>query len=58
MTEQEKKFTQMYIDKDTKREIEIAAVLQSCSEVDIIRDAFKDYKIKQRIEDRIEEFKR
>jgi len=50
-------FTHLRIDKDTKREIKIAAVLKSVDMVDIVRDAFKDYKIKYRMEDTIKQFK-
>jgi hypothetical protein len=45
-------------DKDLNREITIAATLKSISKIDVIREAFKDYKIKQRLKDRVEEFKR
>ena len=46
------------LDKDFHRELQIAATLKSDSMVNVLRDAFFDYKIKQRIEDRIKEFSR
>ena len=52
------KHTHMTVDKDLHRELQIAAVLQSVTMVDIVRAAFKDYTIKYRLEDRIKEFKR
>jgi hypothetical protein len=45
-------------DYDLNKELSIAATLKSMAKIDIVRAALKDYYIKQRIEDRIKEFKR
>ena len=58
MSANEKTHTQITLDKDLHRELKIAAVLQSISMVDVVRDAFKDYKNKYRLDDRVREFKR
>ena len=54
----EKRFTQMYIDKDTHREIQIAATLKSDTMKNIVLESFELWKIKHRLSDRIAEFKR
>ena len=54
---EDKKHTQIYVDMGLHRELKIASVLQAKTVIDVIRDAFIDYKIKYRIEDRIKDFK-
>jgi len=46
------------LDKDFHRELQIAATLKSDSMVNVLRDAFENYVIKYRLQDRIREFKR
>jgi len=52
------KHTHVLIDKDMHRELQIAAALKAESMINILRESFADWKRKQRIEDRINDFKR
>jgi len=54
----EKKFTQMYIRKSTLREIDIMATLKAISMRNLVEEAIELYKIKYRLTDRVEDFKR
>ena len=54
----ELKFTQMYIRKDTLREIDIMATLKAISMRNLVEEAIELYKIKYRLTDRVEDFKR
>ena len=53
-----KNFTQVYIRKDTKRELEIMATLKAISMRNLVEEAIELYKIKYRLTDRVEDFKR
>ena len=54
----ELKFTQMYIRKDTLREIDIMATIKGVSMKDVVREGIELYKLKHRLSDRVIEFMR
>ena len=56
MTEKDR--THIRIDNDTHREIDIVHTIKSMTMGDVVREAFKDYKIKHRLEDIIKGIKR
>ena len=54
----ELKFTQMYIRKDTLREINIMSTLKAITMRDLVEEAVELYKRKHRLTDRVIEFMR
>lgn len=50
-------YTHIIIDKETHREMKIASDLKHLSMGDIVRESFKIYKIKYRLEESIKQVK-